>query len=167
MDPDPNSEISPFSQYCLKSLSPLTAESSPGIKMNLDSPFICTNWLSVENRSLFAISTQDRQVLGRAPVCKCKKSSCLKLYCECFANGSFCVGCRCTDCKNTQDFIADRSESIAQITGRNPEAFTRTKTLNTRVCNCKKSGCQKKYCECFTNGMYCNADCKCEGCSNR
>ena len=27
--------------------------------------------------------------------CNCKKSECLKLYCDCFANGEKCIGCNC------------------------------------------------------------------------
>ena len=36
--------------------------------------------------------------------CKCKKSRCLKLYCECFAAHVFCTPgvCRCNDCNNLE-----------------------------------------------------------------
>ena len=33
-------------------------------------------------------------------------------------------------------------------------------------CNCKKSRCQKKYCECFQLGLKCTAKCKCLTCLN-
>ena len=33
-------------------------------------------------------------------------------------------------------------------------------------CNCKKSNCQKKYCECFQQGVMCTDLCKCEICKN-
>jgi hypothetical protein len=33
-------------------------------------------------------------------------------------------------------------------------------------CNCKKTQCQKKYCECFSSGIACGLDCKCEDCAN-
>ena len=34
-------------------------------------------------------------------------------------------------------------------------------------CNCKKSRCEKKYCECFQLGLRCSsARCRCEACNN-
>lgn len=33
-------------------------------------------------------------------------------------------------------------------------------------CNCRKSNCLKKYCECYQNGVPCSDLCKCEGCKN-
>ena len=32
--------------------------------------------------------------------CNCQKSRCIKLYCECYANGVYCDGCNCLDCLN-------------------------------------------------------------------
>lgn len=33
--------------------------------------------------------------------CRCKKSKCLKKYCECYQNGIACTAhCRCVDCSN-------------------------------------------------------------------
>lgn len=35
--------------------------------------------------------------------CKCRKSKCLKLYCDCFANQSHCgIQCKCLECNNKE-----------------------------------------------------------------
>ena len=33
-------------------------------------------------------------------------------------------------------------------------------------CTCKKTGCSKKYCECYNAGIECTELCKCEDCTN-
>ena len=33
-------------------------------------------------------------------------------------------------------------------------------------CNCKNSGCLKRYCECFSRMKYCNSNCQCKNCFN-
>jgi deoxyadenosine/deoxycytidine kinase len=40
--------------------------------------------------------------------CNCKKSRCLKLYCECFNNGEYCKNCNCVDCHNLSSFEIER-----------------------------------------------------------
>merc|ERR1711977_564970 len=51
---------------------------------------------------------------GESRKCSCKKSKCLKLYCECFSAGVLCdIGCKCTDCSNTADNVAARRKAVA------------------------------------------------------
>ena len=33
-------------------------------------------------------------------------------------------------------------------------------------CNCKNSGCLKRYCECFSRMKYCDSNCQCKSCKN-
>ncbi len=102
--------------------------------------------------------------------CNCKKSKCLKLYCDCFAAGEYCVNCNCVDCNNKIEYEADIVALKSQIVEKNPAAFQPKIDENInkhyKGCNCKNSGCQKKYCECFQNGIGCSESCKCRDCRN-
>lgn len=107
--------------------------------------------------------------------CHCKKSKCLRLYCECFAKGLICgVDCACESCHNTED-LKDLRELVVQETlEKNPFAFKSkykrlkedTRLLHSRGCNCSKTGCIKKYCECYNAGTGCSRLCKCTNCKN-
>ncbi|CAA7015388.1 unnamed protein product [Microthlaspi erraticum] len=119
--------------------------------------------------------------------CNCKKSKCLKLYCECFAAGVYCIEpCSCVDCFNKPIHEDVVLATRKQIESRNPLAFapkvirnsdsimeaaddsskTPASARHKRGCNCKKSNCLKKYCECYQSGVGCSINCRCEGCKN-
>ncbi len=175
--------------------------------------------------------------------CNCKKSGCLKLYCDCFNSGIFCNdSCCCNNCRNIEfrgpaigpdgkvitsvptttpsktptDTVTKkrkrwkdirdvdpnldpRIEMIQIVLDRNQHAFrpkainitasqrgdeargTVTTSLTSRPlmtgesrakktklgCNCRKSFCLKKYCDCFQSQLYCMSTCRCKDCQNK
>ncbi|XP_060208257.1 CRC domain-containing protein TSO1-like [Lycium barbarum] len=122
--------------------------------------------------------------------CNCKKTKCLKLYCDCFAAGVYCVdSCSCQGCFNRPEYEDTVLDVRQQIQSRNPLAFapkivqhstgspanifgedgsssTPSSARHKRGCNCKKSMCLKKYCECYQANVGCSSGCRCEGCKN-
>lgn len=83
----------------------------------------------------------------KAPGCTCKKSNCLKLYCECFSAEAFCgPKCKCHECKNLPgvEYTAIREKAKAAALKRKPMAFSNKKQVQlVRGCNCRKSNCLK------------------------
>ena len=94
--------------------------------------------------------------------CTCSKTGCLKKYCACFANGIPCEGCECKNCQNLGIKNEDIKEKkiyplISNPINKNPRI----------ICNCTKSNCMKKYCECFKQKFSCNSLCRCVDCKNK
>lgn len=56
--------------------------------------------------------------------CNCKKSKCLKLYCDCFSvNMSCSPECNCSNCYNNDSHEAERNKAREAVLERNPAAF--------------------------------------------
>lgn len=99
----------------------------------------------VHRKRLFADTTitPEKHAVVR---CRCRKTRCLKLYCECYAAGTACTStCRCTDCSNFDDAPPRK-------------VF--------KPCTCKLNKCKKGYCDCFAAGRACTHACQCQGCEN-
>lgn len=121
--------------------------------------------------------------------CKCTKSHCLKMYCECFTSGYYCdSNCGCVGCHNQEATQEKIRNARVKIKTRNKNAFKdkvkpiiasdkvvenlegekqQLKAEQEFGCNCKKSNCLKGYCECFNIGLPCKpGKCKCVDCFN-
>ncbi|KAF7637899.1 CRC domain-containing protein [Meloidogyne graminicola] len=124
--------------------------------------------------------TKIRKIASKRKPCNCTKSMCLKLYCDCFASGEFCLDCNCRDCHNNLEHESERSKAIKSSLERNPSAFKPKigvaakalgkaidmERLHQRGCHCKKSNCLKNYCECYEAKVPCTERCKCVACRN-
>ncbi|KAI4311288.1 hypothetical protein MLD38_036193 [Melastoma candidum] len=189
--PDPSSQLSTADQ---ENLNPVNSENEadPAVKslqlMEYDPTSASMSYEEINQLS--PQKKRHRDLSGEPDSCKrcnCKKSKCLKLYCECFAAGIYCIGpCACQDCLNKPIHEEIVLATRKQIESRNPLAFapkvirssdtmsetwdelnkTPASARHKRGCNCKKSNCLKKYCECYQEGVGCSINCRCEGCKN-
>ena len=125
--------------------------------------------------------------------CTCKKTKCIKKYCECFSRNVYCFNCKCENCENKSFFEENNNnmnninninntnkieEEIKDIKEKkeiklNNENSNDTNTIPDNnqkkliICTCSKSGCNKNYCECFKAKVKCNNKCRCIKCLNK
>jgi hypothetical protein len=113
--------------------------------------------------------------------CRCGRTKCLKQYCQCFRNDIRCTPeCLCSNCHNDGRHEEVRMSAVRHIRMNNSSAFKGTALEITnlevrtprgsvhtvRGCRCRRSKCQKKYCECFSAGLHCTNNCVCVDCAN-
>jgi len=100
--------------------------------------------------------------------CTCSKTGCKKKYCACFSRGKYCDGCECKNCENypKNQLNSQSPSNNFQKNEENEENMENPKTQRV-ICNCTKSNCMKKYCECFKRGFICNSMCRCLDCKNK
>ena len=93
--------------------------------------------LELEARAEGATSPSQIEDFHREEVttmgCTCKKTKCLKLYCQCFAVKIYCgSNCRCLSCHNSAEHESERQNAIRSILSRNPTAFDTKFQKNNR-----------------------------------
>ena len=111
------------------------------------------NFNSLGNLQNYLLSQEKKTKLDikNKPCCNCIKTKCMKKYCECFANNKFCKNCVCIDCKNkNEEILTDNKEN------KENNSLSINKDSKAIFCTCSKSGCNKKYCDCYKENKRCN-----------
>jgi len=103
--------------------------------------------------------------------CRCVKSRCLKLYCDCFQLGVLCNSeCQCVNCLNNEAELGPYGKltlAREEYLIRKPNSFGQKPKKVGGRCACKNNRCLKKYCDCFNNGVFCSDKCQCIDCANQ
>lgn len=79
-----------------------------------------------QRRLLEQITVPEPNILnnGKKVFCNCKKTKCLKLYCDCFRINQTCDGCNCVGCHNLEEYAEERNNAILVLMDRNPDPFS-------------------------------------------
>jgi len=105
--------------------------------------------------------------------CICTKTQCQKKYCMCFSYGIYCKDCECKGClnvpnaKNKINYQENEINDEEEIVQNNNNIYQENKMIQSIGCNCTKSHCLKKYCECFKMKINCGSLCRCMECKNK
>lgn len=142
--------------------------------MNNSNPFRANiqEFEKPKSKIIFFLNKCNNNIRSTGRCCNCKFTQCLKLYCNCFASGSFCVSCQCDDCLNTPMHDSARNDAIKRLKEKNKLAFKPKIHEENQVqkhnkgCRCRHSSCVKNYCECYQSGVNCCSDCRCFDCRN-
>jgi hypothetical protein len=84
-----------------------------------NSPFLLSKTNPIAEKAI----APEEKTTQKKICCNCKKSHCLKLYCQCFINKSYCHGCNCLNCFNTKEHEEIRNKTMKVTLQRNPIAF--------------------------------------------
>ncbi len=139
------------------------------VDMNINMNINVNNYYPLYITDTKMIEKFNEEKIKKKFSCNCKKSKCLKLYCDCFANGEYCVDCNCESCSNIIGNEIEINKSFNEVKDKNPVAmkFYLNEDNCSLGCNCTKSNCLKKYCECFKANLKCSVNCRCRECDNR
>ena len=90
--------------------------------------------------------------------CTCSSGKCLRLYCQCFFNETYCSSeCNCSSsCQNSINMLNENKK-------KRELAYIKHQQIS---CSCRTAKCLKKYCECFKQNLKCTSACSCTDCEN-
>ena len=146
----------PSNPYYLNNFAPPSPNLQPPLQETKPPIAECISISSNSEKEpeVFVRKEEDPQPQEKSEIkiCHCSRSHCLKEYCVCYKSGQPCGSqCKCGDCKNSEPRL-------------NQRPIKRRRNPNT--CNCTRSKCSKKYCECFAAGRTCSEECACKDCEN-